>query len=48
MLVPPEDQLVTHRLQALEQVEVAEVQQVERPTGDGIDVVIAWVRCTER
>ena len=48
MLVPPEDQLVTHRLQALEQVEVTEVQQVERPTGDGIDVVIAWVDGRDR
>ena len=48
MLVPPEDQLVTHRLQALEQAEVTEVQQVERPTGDGIDVVIAWVDGRDR
>jgi hypothetical protein len=48
MLVPPEDQLVTHRLQALEQVEVTEVQQVERPTGEGIDVVIAWVDGRDR
>jgi Stealth protein CR2, conserved region 2/Stealth protein CR1, conserved region 1 len=48
MLVPRKDQLVTHRLQALEQVEVTEVQQVEHPTGDGIDVVIAWVDGRDR
>ena len=33
---------------ALEHVEVTEVPQVERPTGDAIDVVIAWVDGRDR
>jgi hypothetical protein len=49
MLVPsPKDQLVAQRVQALEQVEVTDVQQVERATGDAIDVVIAWVDGRDR
>jgi hypothetical protein len=42
------DQPVAQRVQALEQVEVTDVQQVERPTGDAIDVVIAWVDGRDR
>jgi hypothetical protein len=42
------DQPVAQRVQALEQVQVTDVQQVERPTGDAIDVVIAWVDGRDR
>ena len=38
-----EDQLVAQRAEEFEQVEVTGMQQVERSTGDAIDVVIAWV-----
>jgi Stealth protein CR2, conserved region 2/Stealth protein CR1, conserved region 1 len=35
-------------VQALEQVEVTDLQQVERPTDEAIDVVIAWVDGRDR
>jgi hypothetical protein len=37
------DQLPAQRAQALEQVEVTGMQQVERANGADIDMVIAWV-----
>ena len=37
------DQLVAQPAQALEQVAVTHMQQVERSMGDAVDVVIAWV-----
>jgi hypothetical protein len=37
------DQLVAQHMQPLEEVEVTDMQQVARSTGDAIDVVVAWV-----
>ena len=42
------DQLVAQRVRALEHVELSDMQQVERSTGDAIDVVIAWVDGSDR
>jgi Stealth protein CR2, conserved region 2/Stealth protein CR1, conserved region 1 len=42
------DQLVAQRVQALEQVEVTDMEQIEYSMDDAIDVVVAWVDGRDR